>query len=200
MELSVYKSRQFTACVFTLVATAIAASAHLFAHSVVGISDHEGHKALVQSPTAATDLPVPIFNTGLSVACFRVTNQSPTDANITALGLEIPDLPESVDGFALVWPVDRGWTLQEDVAVPGMRDISLDFAVMTGNNFTGGHHLLGIPPGEPGPTVICVSGPFNAGSQTPKSIETLLNGVFVAFKGGDAGSNRLDLGVWVNRL
>ena len=201
MELSVYKSRSFNVCLCALAATVMAASANLFAHSVVGIADRDGHKALVvQSPTAATDLPVPLFNTGLSVACFRVTNQSPTDANITAFGLEIPDLPENVDGFALVWPVDRGWTIQEDVAVPGMREISLDFAVMTGNNFTGGNQRLGIPPGEPGPTQVCVSGPFNAGSPTPRTIETLLNGVFVAFKGGDGASNRLDFGVWVNRL
>jgi hypothetical protein len=100
MKPVLYKSRRFTACLFVLAATALAASANLFAHSVVGISDRNGHKALVQSPTSGSDLPVPVFNTGLSVACFRVTNQSPTDANITALGLEIPDLPESADGFA----------------------------------------------------------------------------------------------------
>lgn len=172
----------------------------LTAHSVVGINYRDFHKGLVQSPTAAADLPVPIFNTGLSVACFRVTNQSTTDANITALGLEIPDIPDEVNGFVLVSPVDLGWTLKEDVQVPGLPDVHLDFAVMTGGNFTGGHHRLGIPTGEPGPTRICVSGPFHIAPQAPKTIEVLLNGVFLAFKGGQGASNVLDIGVWVNRL
>ena len=192
--------RTKTRFVFLLAAFLCVGLSRLAAHSVVGIQFRDIHKALVQSPTAATDLPVPVFNTGLSVACFRVTNQSPTDANITALGLEIADLPDDVDGFALVAPVDRGWTLQEDVHVPGVADVNLDFAVMTGGNFTGGHHRLGIPTGEPGPTRICISGPFNAPGQTPKTIETLLNGVFVTFKGGQGASNVLDVGVWVNRL
>lgn len=170
------------------------------AHSVVGIRDQDVHRALVQSPTTATDMPVPIFNTGLSVSCFRLTNQSTTDANITAFGLEIPAIPDEVDGFALVWPLDRGWTIQEDVRVPGVADVTLDFAVVSGGNFTGGHRRLGIPTGETGPTRICVSGPFHLPPQTPQTIETLLNGVFLAFKGGDGASNVLDIGVWVNRL
>ena len=191
-----------TKCRFIVLVVAVfcVSLSQLAAHSVVGIQFRDTHKALVQSPTAATDLPVPLFNTGLSVACFRVTNQSTTDANITALGLEIPDVPDDVNGFALVWPVDRGWTLQEDVHVPGVPDVNLDFAVMTGGNFTGGHHRLGIPPGEPGPTRICISGPFAVPGQTPRTIETLLNGVFVTFKGGQGASNVLDVGVWINRL
>jgi hypothetical protein len=186
--------------VFLIVAVFSGGVMSVLAHSVVGIQYRDVHKALVQSPTIATDLPVPIFNTGLSVACFRVTNQSTVDSNITALGLEIPDVPDEINGFALVSPVDRGWTLQEDVQVPGVPGVTLDFAVMTGGNFTGGHHRLGIPTGEPGPTRICVSGPFNVPPQAPKTIETLLNGVFLAFKGGQGASNVLDVGVWVTRL
>lgn len=172
----------------------------LLAHSVVGIRDRDVHRALVQSPSAATDMPVSIFNTGLSVSCFRVTNQSTTDANITAFGLEIPGVPDEVDGFALVWPLDRGWTIQEDVRVPGVADVTLDFAVVSGGNFTGGHRRLGIPAGEAGPTRICVSGPFHVPPQAPQAIETLLNGVFLGFKGGEGAGNVLDIGVWVNRL
>ena len=146
-----------------VVALVWAATTQLVAHNVFGLS--ADHKARVQSPNPSptVDRPVPFFNTGLSVACFLITNQSTTDANITAFGLLLPGAPdESADGgFALVSPLDRGLTIQEGVAVPGFPGVNLDFAVMTGGNFTSGHHRLGIPPGGPGPTRVCVSGPFS---------------------------------------
>lgn len=165
----------------------------LSAHRVVGTNHPTLATALVQSPTASpVDLPIPIFTTGLSVICFKVTNTSPVDTRITAVGLE---LPGTVSGFALVAPVASNLTLYEDVDhVDGYPDVRLDFVIATGHNFTGGVPRLGIPPGVP-PLTFCVSGPFN--QATP--IETILNGVFVRFDGGAAFPGAADVGVWERR-
>ena len=177
----------------TLVAAILAVSTiELFAHRVIGVGDPIGHRALVQSPNPApaVDMPIPVFDTGLSVACFRVTNTSLTGARITAIGLE---LSGELSGFALVSPLDRGLSIQENVEVPGFPGVALDFAVVTGPNFTGGRPQLGLAPQAP-PTLICVSGPF-----PNEPIETMLNGVFVGFRGGEGAGNASDVGVWERR-
>jgi hypothetical protein len=161
----------------------------LSAHRVKGQRDPIGHTAFVSSPTSAADLPVQIYETGLSVACFRLTNTSPANVNVTAIGLE---LPGELSGFALVSPLDRGWEIQENVtSPPGFPDVTLDFAVIAGRHFAGGHRRLGIEPGT-APATVCVSGPFDPAM----SIETMLNGVFVAFR-GPRGAR--DVGVWERR-
>ena len=155
------KSVRFWVPLLAVVAAVGAATTQLFAHNVVGLIAQ--HRARVSSPNPAptVDVPVPFFDTGLSVACFLITNQSTTDANITAFGLALLDPPpEDAGGFALVSPLDRGWTIQEDVSVPGFPGVSLDFAVTTGGNFTGGHRRLGIrppTPGEPSFPRVCAS-------------------------------------------
>jgi hypothetical protein len=169
-----------------------AASLTVSAHRVIGRVNPAGNTALVQSPTASpADLPVPIFNTGLSVICFRVTNTSTSRSRITAVGVE---LPGDRSGFSLVTPLDRGLTLHERVEpLPGFTGVSLDFALMVGTNFSGGHQQGGLAPSAT-PVTICVSGPFDA-----VPIETLLNGVFVAFREEGATGDTFDLGVWERR-
>jgi len=171
----------------------LASAAGVSAHRVTGVNYPTLATALVQSPTAnPADLPIPIFNTGLSVICFRVTNTSPVDTRITAVGLE---LPGTLSGFALLTPLANDLNLYENVSqVAGFPDVTLDVVVATGTNFTGGRPRLGIPPGTT-PTWFCLSGPFDP--TTP--IETLLNGVFVRFEGGNEFHGAADVGVWERR-
>src|SRR5687767_13764649 len=118
-------------CSLAAIFTAIEVSAH----RVIGVNHPTLHVAAVRSPAASTtDMPVAIFDTGLSVVCFRVTNSSDT-SYITAVGLE---LPGDLSGFALVSPLDRGWSIEEGVDAPGFADATMDFAMVTGTHFAGG--------------------------------------------------------------
>lgn len=172
------------------VAMAAAAAIEVSAHRVIGVNHPTLHVAAVRSPAAnLTDMPIPIFNTGLSVVCFNVTNSSAT-SHVTGVGLE---LPGDLSGFALVSPLDRGLSLLEGVDAPGFPGATMDFAVVTGTHFAGGRSKNGIYADE-GAVRICVSGPFPF---TP--IETLLNGVFVGFRGDDPTTSGFDIGVWERR-
>jgi hypothetical protein len=161
-----------TLSVLALIAL-VALPVRVLAHRVIGRAYPALVTALVQSPTASpSDLPIPIFDVGLSVVCLKVTNTSRIDTRITALGLE---LPGTLSGFALVSPLDSGLSIQENVTgLPGFPGVTLDVAVVTGGGFTGGRPRLGLPPSST-PTVICLSGPF------------------------DPLSNAADLGVWERR-
>jgi len=148
---------------------------------------------LVQSPSASpVDLPVPLWDTGLSVVCIKVTNTSTVDTRITSVGLE---LAGQRSGFALLSPLDAGLSIQENVSgIPGFPGVALDVSVGTAGGFTSGRPRLGLPPSST-PTVICLGGPFD-----PKvPIETVLNGVFVRFDSGDPNSTASDIGVWERR-
>ena len=93
--------------------------------------------------------------------------------------------------FALVSPVNAGLTIEERVqGVPGFPGVTLDLVLRPRATVAGA--VTGLPSTLP-PVRACVSGPFD----TTKPIETLLNGVFVAFQGG-AGSAP-DVGVWERR-
>lgn len=173
--------------VFTLSASAV------LAHRVLGRNYPTLVTALVQSPSASpVDLPIPLWDTGLSVVCIKVTNTSTINTRITAIGLELPGKPS---GFALVSPLDGGLSIQENVeGVPGFAGVALDVVVSSAGGFTSGRPRLGLPPSTT-PTVICLSGPFD-----PKvPIETALNGVFVRFDSGDPNSTASDIGVWERR-
>jgi hypothetical protein len=176
-----------------IVALVVVIGVPVLAHRVFGRNYPALTSALVQSPSASpVDLPLPLWDTGLSVICFKVTNTSRVDTRITAVGLE---LPGRSSGFALVSPVDAGLTLQENVeGVPGFPGVTLDVAIVTGANFTGGRPRLGLPPGA-APMTVCVSGPFNRAAP----IETLLNGVFVRFESADPATEATDIGVWERR-
>jgi hypothetical protein len=162
----------------------------LSAHRVLGRSYPSQATALVQSPTASPrDLPVPFYNTGLSVVCIKVTNTSPADTRITALGLELPGAPS---GFSLVWPVNTGLRLQERVTtIPGFPGVTLDLLLRTEARAAGGPPT-GLAPGAP-PALICLSGPFDPAVP----IETMLNGVFVKFE--HASGIGGDIGTWERR-
>ena len=182
-----------TTALAVVVGVLASATSVVLAHRVLGRNYPALVTALVQSPSASpVDLPMPLWDTGLSVICIKVTNTSTVDTRITAIGLELPG-PRS--GFALVSPLDRGLSIQENVeGIPGFPGVALDVAIATGGGFTSGRSRLGLPPSST-PTVICVSGPFD-----PKvPIETLLNGVFVRFDSGDPNSTASDIGVWERR-
>ena len=172
------------------VLVAIAAAVDLSAHRVIGVNHPTLHVAAVRSPAAnVADMPIPIFDTGLSVVCFRVTNSSST-SHITGVGLE---LPGDLSGFALISPLDRGLSIEEGVDAPGIPGATMDFAVVTGTHFAGGRTKNGIQKSE-GVVTICVSGPF---PNLP--IETMLNGVLVGFRGDDPATSGFDIGVWERR-
>ncbi len=177
------------------VAMALALSGAIaHAHNYVGL-EHGGVlvRARVQSPNAQlTDLPVPIPGTDLSVVCFGVRNTSQFDSRITAIGLE---LPGEATGFSLVSATDDGFDLIEQVThVPELRDVTLDFALVTGRTFGGGHPHAGLAPSST-LTTFCVSGPF----QQDVAIERLLDrGVLRMQRVGQDGELG-DVAVWENR-
>lgn len=180
------------AVMVTLAALALAGSA-VYAHNYVGLEHGALVRARVQSANAATtDLPTPIEGTNLSVVCFRVRNTGPFDSRITAIGLE---LPGEATGYTLVSPTDSDFTLIEQVThVPGLPDVTLDFALVTGRTFGGGRPHAGLPPSAT-PTTFCVSGPF----QRDVPIERLLDrGVLRAQRVGADGELG-DVAVWENR-
>jgi hypothetical protein len=179
-------------CLVVVAAAAamvVGSTSDVSAHRVVGRAYPALATAFIQPPPAPNnDFPIPLWNTGLSVVCLRVANTSPVDARITALGFDLPGARGG--GFALVSPLRGGFTLHEKVGpVPGFAGVELDFALTTGSTFESG-----IRPG-PEPTVVCISGPFDP----TLSIETMLNGVFVQFQGGEATGNAHDIGVWERR-
>jgi hypothetical protein len=176
--------------VVIVVAFVVIIAARVSAHRVIGQNYPTMATALIQSPTASpTDLPIPIYSTGLSVICVRVTNTSVVDARIAAIGLE---LPGTRAGFALLTPLDLGMRIYENVgSVPGFPGVTLDLVLAAA---VPGSTLGGIPRNTT-PTQICLSGPFDAAVP----IETMLNGVFVLFDGGEALRGVSDIGVWERR-
>ncbi len=171
----------------------VAASVPAAAHNYVGLELRDLVRARVQSPSAsATDLPVPLPGTDLSVVCFGVRNTGLFDSRITAIGL---DLPGGLRGFTLVSPVSSGFHLIENVEhVPGLNDVTLDFALVSGRTFGGGKPAAGLPPSGD-LTTFCVSGPF---PQT-MPIERMLDlGVLRVQRAGPDGEMG-DLAVWADR-
>lgn len=134
----------------------------LSAHNYTGLEFPTLARARVQSPNAATvDMPQPIAGTDLSIVCFKVRNTSPYDSRITAVGL---DLPGTLTGFTLNSPPDGDFQLIEQVSnVPGLPDLTLDFALVTGRTFGGGRPNAGLPPSST-LTTFCVSGRVSAGN------------------------------------
>ena len=166
----------------------------MYAHNYVGLEHGAALvRARVQSPNATTaDFPVPIPGTELSTVCFKVQNTSGFDARITAVGL---DVPGDLSGFSLVSATAATFHLIEDVGhVPGLPNVTLDFALVTGRNFNGGRPNAGLVSGGPLET-FCVSGPFP--QDTP--IERLLDrGVLRVQRVGVDGELG-DVAIWENR-
>ena len=186
----------------------------LSAHTVRGLSATSA-TAFVGSPTAGSDLPVPIawgtppnrFATGSSVACFHVSNTSARPAGdewprVTAVGFE---LPGTQSGFTLLSPQSEGWELVENVDVDTPRGtVTVDFALVAPVNpmgrSTAGNprDLLGLPPNQPAGrgngTPFCVAGPFPAGM----SIEQIIDGVVVRFHNVEPHGPSIDVGLWDN--
>lgn len=174
-----------------LVATC---GATAFAHNYIGLEHGRPVVAArVQSPNAQlTDFPIPVPGTDLSIVCFRVRNTSEYDARITAIGLELPGEPT---GFTLVSPTDGDFRVIEQVTqVPGLPDVTLDFALVSGRTFGGGRPQSGLAPSA-SLTTFCVSGPF------PQNIpiERLLDrGVLRVQRAGVDGELG-DVAIWENR-
>ena len=121
------------------------------------------------------------------------------------------ELPGSPSGFALISPLDGDWELAEGVqaALPGHENVTLDFVVMARVNPTGRtpgqpQDPRGIPPGQPGVrgsgTRFCISGPFPNEIVTGQAttIEQIINGVVVGFRGVPGTPHERDSGVWDN--
>ena len=176
------------------LALVVALGAAAYAHTYVGLEHGRTLvMARVQSPNAqVTEFPTPIAGTNLSVACFKVRNTSPFDSRITAIGL---DLPGDLTGFDLVSSTAGDFELIEAVTqVPGLPDVTLDFALVTGRTFAGGRPNAGLVPGAP-LTTFCVSGPFP--QDTP--IERLLDRGVLRVQRVGADGELGDVAVWENR-
>jgi hypothetical protein len=161
------------------------------AHNIKGINYPTLATARITSPTAATDLPVPIYNTGISVACFKVRNTSPDNAVISAIGV---DLPGDFGNFRLVIPTDSAFQVESEVdLIPFYPDRTLDFAFLTGPRFNSDGGKKGLHPSTQF-TTMCVSGEFPAGL----TIENMLNYVVVRFTRVGPSGNLDDIGIWEN--
>lgn len=162
---------------------------NVWGHNVKGLEYPTLATARITSPTAATDVPVPIYNTGVSVACFKVRNTSPHDALITAVGLE---LPGDYGDFNLVLPASSTFHVDSSVSMkPFFDGRLLDFAFLTGPRFNSDSGTAGLPPSTQF-TDMCVSGQFPAGM----TIETMLNYVFVRFTNVGPDGELRDIGIW----
>jgi hypothetical protein len=197
-------------CTLLVVVTSFAG---LSAHVLRGTVSPDLATAFASSPSSGADAVIPVRwgtqDTALGVACFNVANTSAPRADatawprVTAVGLELPGTPS---GFSLLAPLGEGWELVEQVpvSVPGRGPIVVDVALVLPVNpvgrSTGGtpHALPGLPPGQAAVrgsgTRFCLGGPFTPGA----AIETLLNGVVVAFHGVQPHGPSLDLGLWDN--
>jgi hypothetical protein len=168
-----------------------ACAAGASAHNIKGIEHPTLATARITSPTTATDVPVPIFNTGVSVACFNVRNTSPFSAVITGLGL---DLPGDNGEFSLVLPTESIFTVESNVDMdPLIPNRSLDFAFLTGPRFNSHRGQSGLLPSTQF-TTFCVSGAFPPGM----NIEQMLNHVFVRFSNVGPLGRLQDVGIWEN--
>jgi hypothetical protein len=201
-------------------AAGLASLASVSAHFVKGMASPELATAFISSPTTNTDgmIPIrwgdePVGDTGLRVVCFYVANTSPARVRrpewprITGVGFE---LPGTKSGFSLLAPLDGGWEIQHVVdATVGDQTVVLDFAIVARTNATARtpgapKEPRGIPPGQDpvrggDSTRFCVSGPFPdalPGLAPPVTIEQLLNGVVVGFRGVEGIHGRIDTGVW----
>lgn len=160
------------------------------AHNIKGINYPTLATARVTSPTASTDVPVRIYDTGVSVACFNIRNTSPNDAVITAIGI---DLPGNYSDFSLVLPANSIFGVDSNVdLIPFYPERTLDFAFLTGPRFNSDGGKAGLYPSAQF-TTMCVSGIFPSGM----SIENMLDHVFVRFtRVGDGSLD--DIGIWEN--
>ena len=166
-------------------------SFQVLGHNVKGIDYPTLATARVTSPTTSQDLPVPIYNTGVSVACFKIRNTSPYEAVITAVGLE---LPGDNGDFNLVLPASSIFHVDSSVSMkPYFDGRVLDFAFLTGPRFNSDGGTLGLPPSVQF-TDMCVSGQFPAGM----TIETMLNYIFVRFTNVGPEGDLRDIGIWEN--
>ncbi len=163
------------------------------AHNYFGLEHPALVRARVQSPNASTaDFPLPIPGTDLSVVCFRIRNSGEFDSRITAMGV---DVPGDRTGYTLISPTNTTFHLVEQVAgVPALRGVVLDFALLTGRTFGGGHPDAGLPPSSELVTV-CISGPF------PRDvpIERLLDQGVLRLQRVGVDGELSDVAVWENR-
>jgi len=165
--------------------------ANVSAHNIKGVNYPTLATARITSPTAAVDLPVPVYNTGVSVACFKVRNTSPYNAVITAFGI---DLPGDYDDFNLVLPSDSTFRVYSHAdLIPFYPERTLDFAFLTGPRFNSDGGRKGLAPSVEF-TTFCASGQFPPGM----TIETMLNYAFVRFTRVGPDANLDDIGIWEN--
>ena len=176
----------------TSVLAMLMMAASALAHNVKGIEYPTLATARVTSPNATqTDLPIPIYNTGVSVACFNVRNTSPHNAIISAVGLE---LPGDNGDFTLVLPADSNFKLASQVDLaPFYPERVLDFAFLTGPRFNADGGKRGLLPSNQF-TTFCAAGRYPAGL----SIEMMLNFVYVRFTRVGPEGNLSDIGIWEN--
>lgn len=198
MNTNILPKKNFFVHAAIIVAIVFGVCDSIKAHNIKGINYPTLATARITSPNATTsDFPVPIFDTGLSVACFKVRNTSPSGAIITAVGL---DLPGTYDDFTLVAPTNSIFHVESQVDLGQFYpNRVLDFAFLTGPRFDSGGPIglfnrggrIGLAPSTQF-TTMCVSGRFPDGM----SIENMLNYVFVRFTDPIRGLQ--DIGIWEN--
>jgi hypothetical protein len=94
-----------------------------------------------------------------------------------------------------VSPTEGDFHLIEGVTqVPGLPDVTLDFALVTGRTFAGGRPNAGLAPGST-LTTFCVSGPFSQDI----GIERLLDRGVLRVQRVGADGELSDVAIWENR-
>jgi hypothetical protein len=179
--------------VWAVAIVALFANGSVFAHNFIGLEHPALVRARLQSPNAAlSDFPQPIAGTDLSVVCFGIRNSGAFDSRITAIGIEVPG---ERTGYTLVAPTGSSFRLVENVTrVPGLRDVTLDFALLTGRTFGGGRPGSGLAASTDLST-FCVSGPF----PRDMPIERLLDGGVMRLQRVGMDGELGDVAVWESR-
>ena len=132
-----------------------------------------------------------------STFTFTLTNTSPFDARITAVGFDLPPLGNAsasgLNGFSglVMQPVNTNFVFTDAALgnVPGFNDVVLDFGFTTGNsgNFNGNTPNDGLDQNQS--ATFSITGPF--GGLTAAQIEA---SIFVRFQRVGANGQGSDVG------
>lgn len=134
------------------------------------------------------------FDAGTNTLLLQVTNTSPFDARITSIGVDLPPTGNAsltgLNGFASNGIVPAGWTFTDGDAgnVNQFNDAVLDWAFLTGSNFSGGDPNAGLAPA--GMLTFSVTGAAFTGFTE----EQICDALFVRFQRVGADGQGSDVG------
>ena len=126
------------------------------------------------SPVTATLNVTTSFNAGTNLTTVTVSISGISNGVVTGIGFDVPGGTFTANINSLS-PNNVGFTLSNSPGnVPQFNSATLDFALLTGNNFTGGNPPSGVAAGSSQTFTFTVNGNV--------STATLLAGAFVRFQ------------------